>query len=367
MKIVVVGGTGLIGSKLVAMLLRDGHDVLAASRRSGVDVVSGEGLAAALKGASVVVDVTNAPSFEDTAVMAFFKTSTHNLLTAEAAAGVTHHVALSVVGAGRLLHSGYLRAKFAQEELIKQSSVPYSIVQATEFFEFLPGIADAATHGHSVHLPPALIQPIAAGDVARAVARIASGSPLNGTLEIGGPEPFYLDGVVQRVLGAHNDPREVMTDPHARYFGTELEERSLIPGDEAELGDTRFDQWLGRTVTSSPDHSREVARVPLRSNEFRLSEVPPGSVLLVGDVAVFNVEGGFCATQARCTHRQGPLSEGAIDSTTVTCPLHGARFNVWTGAVLGGPAMDPLNTYAVTVDGDIGCVVVPLAQAAQSA
>jgi uncharacterized protein YbjT (DUF2867 family) len=229
MKIVVVGGSGLIGSRLVAMLLRDGHDVVAASRRSGVDVVSGEGLAAALKGASVVVDVTNAPSFEDTAVMKFFKTSTHNLLTAEAAAGVTHHVALSVVGAERLLHSGYLRAKFAQEKLIKESSIPHSIVQATQFFEFLHGIADAATHGTAVRLPPVLIQPIAADDVARAVAGIATSAPLNGAREIGGPEPFYLDGLVQRVLGAHNDVREVIGDPHARYFGTELGERPLLP------------------------------------------------------------------------------------------------------------------------------------------
>jgi uncharacterized protein YbjT (DUF2867 family)/nitrite reductase/ring-hydroxylating ferredoxin subunit len=372
MKIVVVGGSGLIGSKVVEMLRHDGHDVVAASRRSGVDIVSGEGLADALKGASVVVDVANAPSFEDAAVMKFFKTSTHNLLTAEAAAGVAHHVALSVVGTERLLHSGYLRAKFAQEKLIKESSIPYSIVQATQFFEFLHGIADAATHGNAVRLPPVLIQPIAADDVARAVATVATGAPLNGTREIGGPEPFYLDGLVQRVLGAHNDVREVIGDPHARYFGTELGERSLLPGDEAQLGEIRFDQWLsltagdqgprverGRTATSE--------RAPLKENEFRVSEVPPGSVLLLGDVAVFNVEGGFCATQARCTHRQGPLSEGVINGSTVTCPLHGAQFDVWTGAVLRGPATDPLKTYAVTVDGDTGCVVVPLAQAVQSA
>jgi uncharacterized protein YbjT (DUF2867 family)/nitrite reductase/ring-hydroxylating ferredoxin subunit len=372
MKIVVVGGSGLIGSKLVAMLLRNGHDVVAASRRSGVDVVTGEGLTAALKGASVVVDVTNAPSFEDAAVMKFFKTSTHNLLTAEAAAGVTHHVALSVVGTERLLRSGYLRAKFAQEKLIKESSIPYSIVQATQFFEFLHRIADAATHGTAVRLPPVLIQPIAADDVARAVAVIVTSPPLNGTREIGGPEPFYLDGLVQRVLGAHNDMREVIGDPHARYFGTELGERSLLPGDEAELGEIRFDQWLDRTAPArhprvEPGLAEPNERAPLKENEFRVSEVPPGSVLLLGDVAVFNVEGGFCATQARCTHRQGPLSEGAVNGSTVTCPLHGAQFDVWTGAVLRGPATDPLKTYAVTVDGDIGCVVVPLAQAVQSA
>ena len=374
MKIVVVGGTGLVGSTVVSMLLGEGHDVVAASRRSGVDVVSGEGLAESLSGASVVVDVTNAPSFEDAAVMKFFKTSTHNLLAAEAAAGITHHVALSVVGTERLLHSGYLRAKFAQEKLIKESSIPYSIIQATQFFEFLQRIADAATHGNAVRLPPVHIQPIAADDVARAVARIATGAPLNGTIEIGGPEPFYLDGLVQRVLGAYNDSREVIADPHARYFGTELSERSLIPGDEAELGAIRFDDWISR-IALIADQSRQdavrpavkIARRPLKEHEFRVSEVPPGSVLLVGDVAVFNVEGGFCATQAMCTHRQGPLSEGVIDGSTVTCPLHGARFNVWTGAVLRGPATEALKTYAVTVDGDVGHVVAPLAPAVQGA
>jgi uncharacterized protein YbjT (DUF2867 family)/nitrite reductase/ring-hydroxylating ferredoxin subunit len=374
MKIVVVGGSGLIGSKLVPMLTRNGHEVVAASRRSGVDAVTGTGLAEALSGAAVVVDVSNSPSFEDAAVMKFFKTSTHNLLTAEATEGVTHHVALSVVGTERLLRSGYLRAKFAQEKLIKESSIPYSIIQATQFFEFLQGIADAATHGNAVRLPPVLVQPISADDVARAVARIATGAPLNGTVEIGGPEPFYLGGLIQRVLGARNDPREVIADPHARYFGTELNERSLVPGDEAELGEIRFDEWLARTAPIS-DPNRQAAigsaarieRAPLKENEFRISEVPPGSVLLVGDVAVFNVEGGFCATQARCTHRQGPLSEGTLDGSTVTCPLHGAQFNIWTGAVLRGPAKDPLKTYAVTVDGDVGRVDLPLAQGVQGA
>jgi uncharacterized protein YbjT (DUF2867 family)/nitrite reductase/ring-hydroxylating ferredoxin subunit len=374
MKIVVVGGSGLIGTKLVATLSRDGHDAVAASRRSGVDVVSGDGLTEVLKDASVVVDVTNAPSFEDAAVMKFFKTSTHNLLSAEAAAGVRHHVALSVVGTGRLLQSGYLRAKFAQEKLIKESSIPYSIVQATQFFEFLQKIADAATHGNAVRLPPVLIQPIAADDITRAVGRIATGAPLNGTVEIGGPEPFYLDGLVQRVLGARSDSRQVIADLHARYFGVELSERSLLPGDEAELGDTRFDEWIGRVAPISDQNRRDagdvavkVERPMLKENEFRVSEVPPGSGLLVGDVAVFNVEGGFCATQARCTHRQGPLSEGVIDGSTVTCPLHGAQFNVWTGVVLRGPAKDPLKTYEVTLDGDVGRVVVPLASVVQGA
>ncbi len=373
MKIVVVGGRGLIGSKLVTMLTRDGHEVLAASRRSGVDAISGEGLADALSGAAVVVDVSNSPSFEDATVMKFFKTSTHNLLTAEASVGVRHHVAVSIVGTGRLLGSGYLRAKLAQEKLIKESSIPYSIIQATQFFEFLTNIADAATHGTAVRVPPVHFQPIAADDVARTVAKIATGSPLNGTVEIGGPEPFYLDGRLQRVLGAGNDPREVIADAHARYFGTELNERSLLPGDEAELGEIRFDDWLGRKEHPIPNSNVQPAvaagvrseRARLKENEFRVSEVPPGSVLLVGDCAVFNIEGGFCATQAMCTHRQGPLSEGSVDGTTVTCPLHGAQFNVWTGAVLRGPAKDPLKTYRVTVDGESGRVDVPLAEAIQ--
>jgi uncharacterized protein YbjT (DUF2867 family)/nitrite reductase/ring-hydroxylating ferredoxin subunit len=367
MKIVVLGGGGLIGSTVVTTLAGDGHEVVAASRRSGVDTVTGEGLADILKGASVVVDVTNSPSFEDAAVMKFFKTSTHNLLTAETVAGVRHHVALSVVGTERLLRSGYLRAKFAQEKLIKDGSVPYSIVHATQFFEFLGRIADAATHGNAVRVPPVLIQPIAADDVARAVAKIATGSPLNSTVEIGGPEPFYLDGLIQRVLGARHDPREVIADPHARYFGTDLDRRSLVAGDEAELGEIRFDDWLGHTAQpapNSPGQRPSPKRAPLQEGEFRISEVPPGSVLLVGDCAIFNIEGGFCATQARCTHKQGPLTEGATDGSRVTCPLHGAQFNVWTGAVLRGPAKEPLKTYRVTVDGEIGRVDVPLAERA---
>jgi len=374
MKIVVVGGSGLIGSKLVAMLTRDGHEVVAASRRTGFDAATGKGLAESLRSAAVVIDVSNSPSFEDAEVMKFFKTSTHNLLTAEVAARVQHHVAVSVVGTGRLLGSGYFRAKFAQEKLIKESSIPFSIVQATQFFEFLTSIADAATHGTAVRVPPVHVQPIAADDVAGAVAKIATGAPLNGTVEIGGPEPFYLDGLLQRLLGARNDPREVIADAHARYFGTELNERSLLPGDEAELGEILFDAWLGRIALTIPNENVRPAtagvrtgRSPLKENEFRIGEVPPGSVLLVGECAVFNIEGGFCATQALCTHRQGPLSEGSFDGTTVTCPLHGAQFNVWTGAVLRGPATNPLKTYRVTVDGEIGRVEVPLAQAVQGA
>jgi uncharacterized protein YbjT (DUF2867 family)/nitrite reductase/ring-hydroxylating ferredoxin subunit len=370
MKIVVLGGRGVIGSRLVTLLTREGHEVVAASRRSGVDAVTGEGLLEALSGAVVVIDVSNSPSFEDAAVMKFFKTSTHNLLAAEASAGVRHHVTVSVVGTGRLLGSGYLRAKFAQEKLIKESSILYSIIQATQCFEFLTNIADAATHGTGVRVPPVHVQPIAADDVARRVAEVATGAPLNGTVEIGGPEPFYLDGLLERVLGARNDPREVIADAHARYFGTELKERSLLPGDEAELGEILFDDWLGRTAHPMPNSNVQPAtaagragRSQLNENEFRVAEVPPGSVLLVGDCAVFHIDGGFCATQAMCTHRQAPLSEGSLDGTTVTCPLHGAQFNVWTGAVLRGPAKDPLETYPVSVDGDIARVEVPVAHA----
>jgi uncharacterized protein YbjT (DUF2867 family)/nitrite reductase/ring-hydroxylating ferredoxin subunit len=374
MKIVVVGASGHIGSRLVSMLTREGHDVEAVSRRSGVDVVTGVGLADALKGASVVIDVTNSPSFEDAAAMKFFKTSTHNLLTAEAAAGVRHHVALSVVGAERLLRSGYLRAKFAQEKRIKESSRPYSIVQAPQFFEFLQGIADAATHGHTVRVPPVLIQPIAAADVARAVATVATGAPLNATMAIGGPEQVRLDELIQRDLAARHDAREVIADPHARYFGAELDERSLVAGDDAQRGEIRFEDWLRRVAGQFPDASVQPAgaaasrieRAPLEENEFRISEVPPRSVLSVGDVAVFNVEGGFCATQAKCTHRQGPLPEGTLDGSTVTCPWHGAQFDVCTGAVLRGPAREPLTTYGVTVEGDVGRVDMPLAHAVPS-
>jgi nitrite reductase/ring-hydroxylating ferredoxin subunit len=267
--------------------------------------------------------------------MTFFKTATRNLLTAEVSAGVQHHVAVSVVGTGRL-ESGYLRAKLAQETLIKESPIPFSIVQATQCFEFLAIIADAVTRGTAVRVPLVHCQPIAADDVARAVAKIATGSPLNGAIEIGGPEPFYLDGLLQRVLGAHNDPREVIGDAYARYFGTELKERSLLPGDEAELGEILFGDWLGRVACPAAACARS-GRFSLKYNEFRIDEVPPGSVLLVGHSAVFNIEGGFCATQAMCTHKQGPLYEGSLDDTTVTYQLHGARFNVWTGAMLQGP------------------------------
>ena len=249
MKIVVIGGSGLIGSKLVKKLREQGHEAVAASPNSGVNSVTGEGLAEVLKGASVVVDVSNAPSWEDKAVMEFFTTSTRNLLTYEAAAGVGHHVALSVVGTERLLESGYFRAKIAQENLIKASSIPYSIVRATQFFEFVKGIADLSTDGNKVRLPSALIQPMAANDVAGAVGRIAVGSPVNGIVEVGGPEQFHLDELVRRDLAARKDPREVVADPHARYYGIKVSERTLVPDNNARLGETRFETWLDRAAT----------------------------------------------------------------------------------------------------------------------
>ena len=249
MKIVVIGGTGLIGSKLITKLSALGHEAVAASPNSGVNSLTGEGLTEVLKGAQVVVDVSNSPSFEDAAVMNFFQTSTRNLLSYEVAAGVGHHVALSVVGSERLPESGYLRAKVAQEKLIKEGSIPYSIVHATQFFEFVSRIADEATSGNSVHLPPVLFQPMAAEDVASAVCTVAVGSPLNGSVEIGGPEQFRFDELIRKGLSARNDRREVIADPHARYFGTELSERSLVPGDGAQLGVTRFEDWLSHSTS----------------------------------------------------------------------------------------------------------------------
>jgi uncharacterized protein YbjT (DUF2867 family) len=250
MKIVVIGGTGLIGSKVVEKLRAHGHDAVPASPNTGVNTLTGEGLPEALKGALVVIDVSNSPSWEDKAVMNFFETSTRNLLSAEAAAGVRHHVALSVVGSERLLESGYFRAKIAQETLIKNSSVPYSIVRATQFFEFIKGIADFSTEGNTVRLPSALIQPMAADDVAAAVCRVAVGSPLNGTVEIGGPEKFRLDELIRQGLAARNDPREVIADPQARYYGIKVNDSSLIPGPNARLGEMRFEEWLSPTVSA---------------------------------------------------------------------------------------------------------------------
>ena len=245
MKLVIIGGTGLIGSKLVKKLREHGHEALPASPDTGVNTLTGDGLAEVLQGASVVVDVSNSPSFEEKAVMEFFTTSTRNLLQAADAAGVKHYVALSVVGTERIPDSPYLRAKNAQETLIKGAGIPYSIVHATQFFEFVKRIADDATVGTTVRLPPVLFQPMAADDVAKAVGSVAVGAPVNGTVEVAGPQQFRFDELIRHGLAAHNDPRQVVADPHARYFGAELDERSLIPWGEARLGDIRFDEWLG--------------------------------------------------------------------------------------------------------------------------
>jgi uncharacterized protein YbjT (DUF2867 family) len=252
MKIVVIGGTGLIGSKLVAKLREHGHEAVAASPNSGVNTLTGEGLAEVLKDASVVVDVSNSPSWEDAAVLKFFETSTRNLLGAEAAASVKHHVALSVVGTERLLESGYFRAKMAQESLIKESSIPYTIVRATQFFEFLKGLADISMLGDKVHVPHALFQPMAADDVASAVGRVAVGEPVNGTVEIGGPEQFRIDELVRQRLASLKDPREVIADPDALYSGARLTERTLVPGNSARLGETSFETWLTQPAAKIP-------------------------------------------------------------------------------------------------------------------
>jgi uncharacterized protein YbjT (DUF2867 family) len=249
MKIIVIGGTGLIGSLLVTELQDRGHEAIPASPNSGVNTLTGEGVAEALQGADVVVDVSNSPSFEDAAVLEFFETSTRNILEASAAAGIRHLVALSIVGTERLAESGYMRAKIAQEKLIEGSSIPYSIVHATQFFEFVKGIADASTYGDSVRLPSVLWQPIAAADVAAAITNVTLGAPLNNTIEIAGPEQFRFDDAIQRGLRALGDPREVVADAHAPYFGAELSERSLVPGEHAELGATHFEDWLSQSTS----------------------------------------------------------------------------------------------------------------------
>jgi len=248
MKIVVIGGSGLIGKKLVNKLRQLDHEVVAASPSSGVNSITGEGLAEALAGAQAVVDVTNSPSWEDKAVLEFFETSTRNLLAAEVAAGVRHHVALSVVGTERLLQSGFFRAKMAQEDLIKASKFPYTIVRSTQFFEFVNGIAQSATDGQTVRLSSALVQPIVSDDVADALAEVTLGAPVNGTIEIAGPERLRLDELIRRFLSAKQDARQVVADVHARYFGLELNDQSLTPGDNPRIGPTRFEDWLSRSI-----------------------------------------------------------------------------------------------------------------------
>jgi uncharacterized protein YbjT (DUF2867 family)/nitrite reductase/ring-hydroxylating ferredoxin subunit len=357
MRIVVIGNTGLIGSRLVTTLRRNGHDAVAAPPQKCFDTLTGEGLTAVLGGADVVVDLADAPVGEDETLVQRFITATRTLLEFEVAAGVRHHVALTPVGTERRLESGYFRARLAQEQLIRHFPIPCSIVRASPLFESLETIADVATHGSAVRVPPVLVQPVAADDVVRLLAAIAGAAPLDGAIEIGGPEPFYLDALVERILGARNDPRTVIADAHAHYAGAQLNERALIAADEAELGEIRFDDWLRETAPPAANAAVPIEGAPGKEHAFRVSDVPLGSVLLMGDVAVFSVAGGLCATQAMCTHRAGPLSEGAVDDSTVTCPLHGAQFNIWTGAVLRGPAKAPLKTYRVILDGDVGRVV----------
>jgi uncharacterized protein YbjT (DUF2867 family) len=267
MKIVVIGGTGLIGTKLVNKLREHGHDAMAASPNSGVNTLTGEGLAEVLKAASVVVDVSNSPNWEDAAVLKFFETSTRNLLTYEAAAGVGHHVALSVVGTQRLGESGYFRAKIAQEKLIKESSIPYTIVHATQFFEFLKGLADISMVGGKVHLPPVLFQPMAAEDVATAVGKIAVGTPVNGIVEIAGPEQFRVDELVRRRLAMLKDPREVVADPNALYSGAKIDDKTLVPGKNARLGETRFETWLSQPAARIPSAHPQPTSPPTTEKE----------------------------------------------------------------------------------------------------
>jgi uncharacterized protein YbjT (DUF2867 family) len=257
MKIVVIGGTGLIGSKLVEKLRKDGHEPLAAALETGVNLLTGEGLAEALDGAQVVVDVANAPAWDDAAVLDFFETSSHNLLEAEMAAGVGHHVTLSVVGADRLAaESGYMRAKIAQEELVKAGPIPYTIVRATQFFEFIGRIAESGADGDTIRLSPALVQPEAADDVVSTLADVAVGAPLNDTVELAGPEAFRLDELARRVLKASDDRRQVTADVHARYFGAELDDLSLTPGGDARIAPTRFEDWLSQSVNKpQPERS----------------------------------------------------------------------------------------------------------------
>jgi uncharacterized protein YbjT (DUF2867 family) len=264
MKIVVIGGTGLIGSKVVARLSAAGHEGVAASRRSGVDTMSGRGLADVLKGASAVVDVSNPPTFDGAAALEFFQISTRNLLAAEAAAGVGHHLVISVVGAERLSESGYMRAKFTQEELIRGSAIPYSIVHATQFFESIRKLAGLATDGRTVRVPPVLVQPIAGDDVATMLCDVSVGEPLNATIEVAGPEQFRADELVRRRLMARTDSREVVSDPRARFFGAEVQESSLLPGAATHLATTRFDDWLRR--------SAERAYATLRPPPERMAE-----------------------------------------------------------------------------------------------
>jgi uncharacterized protein YbjT (DUF2867 family) len=252
MKIVIIGGTGLIGSRVVNKLREHGHEAVPASPDTGVNTLTGEGLDQALAGAEVVIDVSNSPSFEDAAVLDFFRTSTGNILAAERKAGIRHHVALSVVGTDRMGESGYMRAKQAQEKLIRESGLPWSIVRSTQFFEFVPRIADGMTVGGEVRVPPVLFQPIAAEDVAAAVAKVSVGAPVNGIVEVGGPQQFRFDEIIRRALAARQDPRQVIADPGARYYGAVLAERTLVPDEGARLGEVTLEMWVNQKAAAAP-------------------------------------------------------------------------------------------------------------------
>ena len=305
MKIVVIGGSGLIGTRLVNMLRTSGHEVVAASPTFGVNTLSGEGLVGALKGASVVVDVSNPSSFDGAVAMNFFETSTRNLLAYEATAGVGHHVALSVVGMERLPEYGYFRAKLVQENLIKASSIPYSIIRATQFFEFLGRIADEATEGNTVRLSSALIQPMAADDVAGALAKASEGLPVNGTVEIAGPEQFHLDDLLRRNLAAVKDPRTVISDPHAPYFGGVLSERALVPDNDAQISEMRFDSWLSQHANQRPNRSLQPPAGPSRREQFSGRSTP--MVALAVLVACILAVSGSLMAQTKAEETITPL------------------------------------------------------------
>jgi nitrite reductase/ring-hydroxylating ferredoxin subunit/uncharacterized protein YbjT (DUF2867 family) len=362
MRTIVIAGHSVIAPRLVTSLQSGGHNVVAASPDIAFDRETGEGLSTLLHGADVVVDLSDLPIDDTEAAVQRFVGATRTLLDHEVEAGVAHHVALTPLGTSHLLDGGWFRGGLAREQLIRHTSVPASIVRTAPWFELLDTVADVATRGHEVRVPPVLVQPVAADDVVRLLAALADGPPLNGAIEIGGPEPFYLDAVLERLLGARRDARQVVVDAHAQYLGSRLEPRSLVAGDEAELGEISFDGWLRALLPQRADAAATCGTMG-GALEFCVSDIPPGSALRVGEIAVFNVGGVLCATQATCTHKGGPLSEGALEDGTVTCPLHGARFDVWTGAALRGPAQRALETYPVVVEGDVGRVMTDPAMA----
>jgi len=310
MKIVVIGGTGLIGSRLVNKLQKLGHDVVAAAPSSGVNTVSGEGLAVALHGAQVVVDVANAPSWEEKAVMEFFEASSRNLLAAGKTAGVKHHVALSVVGTDRLLASGYFRAKMAQEELIKVSTIPYTIVRSTQFFEFANGIAENAAEGNVIRLPSALMQPIAADDVAAALTEVALGAPVNGMVEIAGPEQIRQDEFIRRFLSATGDPRKVVADVRSRYYGLEVNDKSLVPGANPRLGSIRFAEWLSRVALAE----KAIQRQSVSASSLLSKAATSAALVLCGIGLIVAGSRGIAREDAAVTHSKEVTAPGTKEA-----------------------------------------------------